>query len=472
MYDIAFLVIFTLAVITFLYRKRENLKRQGILYLYRTKLGIRLMDWTVSKFSRILKPMQIVVVASGYILLISMVWLLIRTAYIYITSPIIAQLIKAPPIAPLIPYFPAIFKLESFFPPLYFTYFLVALIIVAVSHEFAHGIFARLNKIKVKTTGFAFLGPILGAFVEPDEKQMQKAKKFPQLAILAAGTFANVIMAVIFGAILLGFFALSFSPAGVQFNSYATTAINPFEITEVSGIPIEDPKSLIYLDDPYVPGYLESEIVNVSIGEKTFLVQSKSLINALEKDIQSIIVYDDAPAVRAGIKGAIREINGVKIENPESLREELRKYSPGDEVIVTASDDGAVKTYKINLGNRDGNAYLGIGFVESNRGAITGFFMSQVEKVKNPFIHYEPNWDGDIAWFIYYLLWWITVINILVALFNMLPLSILDGGRFFYLTIWGITGSEKLGKKAFAFATWFIVFLLLAMMVKWVFIFF
>ena len=45
-----------------------------------------------------------------------------------------------------------------------------ALAIVAIPHEFAHGIFARLNNLRVKSSGFALFGPILAAFVEPDEK--------------------------------------------------------------------------------------------------------------------------------------------------------------------------------------------------------------------------------------------------------------------------------------------------------------
>ena len=64
------------------------------------------------------------------------------------------------------------------------------------------------------------------------------------------------------------------------------------------------------------------------------------------------------------------------------------------------------------------------------------------------------------------------MINILVALFNMLPLGILDGGRFFYLTIWSITGKEKWGKKAYAFITWFLLLMIGALMVRWVFRFF
>ena len=61
-----------------------------------------------------------------------------QTLSIYILHPEITKIIKAPPIAPLIPYFPKLFGMESFFPPFYFTYFIVALAIVAVVHELSH----------------------------------------------------------------------------------------------------------------------------------------------------------------------------------------------------------------------------------------------------------------------------------------------------------------------------------------------
>ncbi|PIN90803.1 hypothetical protein COU60_00475 [Candidatus Pacearchaeota archaeon CG10_big_fil_rev_8_21_14_0_10_34_76] len=471
-YDVAFLVLFTLFIIVFLHKKRANLERQGILFLYKTKLGIKLMDWTVDKFRGFLKPLQYIVVASGFILMISMIWLLIKTVYLYMTSPIIIQLIRAPPIAPLIPYFPTLFNMESFFPQLYFTYFLIALVIVAVSHEFAHGIFARFYKIRIKTTGFAFLGPILGAFVEPDEKQMQKAKKFPQLTILAAGTFANVVMTVIFGLILGGFFALSFAPAGINFNTYGSEQINVDSINSINGQQINDISQ--------IAGMLSDENLLIDISasslegtQKNYLIRENNLKFAIEASAEQITVFDDSPAARSGLRGPITQINGEKITSIKSLQNELNNYSPGDEIIVTTKQDGNVDNHELILGERNGQAYLGIGFLNSGRGGVIGWFMTNVvENVKDPFIYYESRWDGDFAWFIYYLLWWIVIINILVALFNMLPVSILDGGRFFYLSVWGITGSEKIGKKAFAFATWFIVALLILMMVRWAISFF
>jgi len=56
-----------------------------------------------------------------------------------------------------------------------------------------------------------------------------------------------------------------------------------------------------------------------------------------------------------------------------------------------------------------------------------------------------------------------------VALFNMLPLGMLDGGRFFYLAIWGITGKEKIGKAAYKGAGWLILLAFILMMVFWFF---
>ena len=168
-YDLVFLVLFSFLAFFILRKNKANLKRQGWIFLYHTKVGIELMKWSAGKFGKILRPLSYVVIASGYVLMVSILWLIIKTVWVYITTPIPEELKNLPPIAPLIPYFPKLFNLESFFPPLYFTYFLVALAVVALSHEFSHGLFAKLWNIRIKTTGLAFFGPFFGAFVEPDE---------------------------------------------------------------------------------------------------------------------------------------------------------------------------------------------------------------------------------------------------------------------------------------------------------------
>ena len=461
LYDLLFFALFTIFVIIFLYRKRENLERQGILYLYRTKLGIKFIDIFAKRFKKILKPLQYVVICLGYVLMAGIIWLLGKSIYLYIREPGVSQLLgKTPPLAPLIPYFPKLFGLESFFPPLYFTYFLIALAVVAIVHEFSHGIFARLNKLKIHSTGFAFLGPILGAFVEQDEKQMEKAKKFPQLAILGAGVFANVVVSIIFCVVMVLFFVGTFSPAGVVFQGYAFSEIN------LEGVVL-----------PAVEG--NESFVELNVDGAKYFAGAKALEKAKEKGYSTLLVYDDTPAFEVGLIGAISEIDGVKINNIEELSTVIKSHKPGDNVLIRtlvkedAQDTNPyAKDFVVELGEREGIAYLGIlSYPIETRGAMGWFYENIIMKYKNPQVLYESSW-GEFGWFVYYLLWWLVVINILVALFNMLPLGILDGGRFFYLTVWGITGNEKVGRIAFKTVTWLILLFLALMMFKWLFLFF
>ena len=82
-------------------------------------------------------------------------------------------------------------------------YFLLSIPIVLVVHEGAHGIVAALEKIKIKTGGFAIFIAMFAGFVEPDEEEFDKAKKISKLRVIGAGATANVIFAFVLGAILL-----------------------------------------------------------------------------------------------------------------------------------------------------------------------------------------------------------------------------------------------------------------------------
>lgn len=460
-YDLAFMVLFTIAAVLFLYSHRRKLKRQGWMYLYHSTRGISFMKSFARKYEKILRPTQYVVVACGYILMISILWMMVSVAYRYLTVPQIVEVVKAPPIAPLIPYFPTLFGVDAFFPPLYFTYFIVALAVVAIVHEFSHGIFAKLNGIRIKTTGFAFLGPILGAFVEQDDKQMNRAKKFPQLTILAAGTFANVVFAALFGIVAGLFFMASFAPAGVNFNAYPTAQINSSLIDSVDQMEVASMDELI--------ASLEGKegLLEVEVGGQTFIAQAAHLKAALDKGIENVIVFEDSPAVNAGLRGPITAINGEAVTSREDLSAVLAQYSPGDTITITTKQNEEVQENEITLGEREGKAYLGI-IMNYPQGSLNALYFNFIASSKNTGqTYYETTWGGDFAWFIYHLLWWLVLINFFVALFNMLPLGILDGGRFFYLTIWGITGSEKAGANSYKFATWFIIGLFVLMMIGW-----
>lgn len=466
-YDLILLAVFIIGVVIFLSTRKHNLQRQGILYLYRTKLGIKFIDKFAARFEKLLRPSQYLVLFSGYALMIGIMWIMISTTHLYLTTQI-AQFVRAPPIAPLIPYFPEIFGLQDYFPPLYFTYFIIALAIVAVVHEFAHGIYARLHGFKIHSTGFAFLGPVLGAFVEPDDKQMNKSSKFNQLTVLGAGTFANVLMSILFGLIFWLFFATLFTPAGVVFNSYAVSQV--------------DVSSIMVLGDTDIgEGLLMIEAPN-EVGElTTYYANAQALGTAQEEGVAQLIVYDDLPFFRSQVPlgSAITSVNGVRTTNLDELRLALLDVSAGDEIaietVVLEGGEGTVAAYEeydIIVGEKEDRPSIGIGFYQPQaRGAFGLFYTYIYSEIKDPFTYYESS-IGEFGWFVYYLLWWIIVINFFVALFNMLPLGILDGGRYFYLSVWGLTGSEKAGRYAYKAVTWFLIALLVILMLKWATIFF
>ncbi len=449
LFDIILLVAFTLATVVFVKTRKHNLKKEGFLYLYKTSLGIKFIDNVAKKYEKILKPLQYLIVFVGYILMVSMIWLMIKTIYIYLTNSEIVEQIKAPPVVPLLPYFPQLFGLEDFFPNFYFMHFIIAIAIVAIVHEFSHGIFARLNNIKIHSTGFAFFGPILGAFVEQDEKQMNKAKKFPQLAILAAGVFANLVVCLIFMVLLIGFVSWAFVPQGVFFNSYATSVVN---LSESHFEKLTD----------------ENKLIELTYKNQTYFTNTLSLKKSIEKDISLIQVFDNSPAFKAKLSGAIVEIDGKKIKSSEDVSNAIRSHSPYEEIeIKTIDGNKEIQEYKINLSERNGNAFLGIGFNPSaKKSLVLKFAYILFVGPEGENIYYESRL-GEFGIFFRDLLWWIVMINFLVALFNMLPVGILDGGRFFYLTIWGITGNKKIAEKTFAASTWLILLGVILLMIRW-----
>jgi len=97
-------------------------------------------------------------------------------------------------------------------------YALIALCVTVVSHELAHGILARVYKLKLKSTGIVTLGIIpIGAFVEPDEQEIEKRPSIEKMHVFASGSFANFLVAVI-SAFLFLFVSVSmvYGPLGSE----------------------------------------------------------------------------------------------------------------------------------------------------------------------------------------------------------------------------------------------------------------
>ena len=357
-----------------------------------------------------------------------------------------------------------IFKI-SYLPTFYFTYWIISIAIIAVGHEFAHGIFARLNKIRLKSTGFGFIGPLLAAFVEVDEKQMAKKPLKAQLSVLAAGSSANFILGVIFLLIMNSFFLLTYAPSGVMFSSYALEKINISSIYGING----------QATNQFYEDYNLLKEKNVS--EFEFFAKNHSyfgnaeLIDAqLKLNKSEIIVYSDSPAYKAKLKGAIKKIisenESFETRNVESLQRALHHLHPGEKVEIETSSGN----YSLTLASHPINsskAYLGIMSLSPQKRIISKIlsFLSP----RNSFVYYEPQFEKskELVIFIYNLLFWIVFINFSVMFVNMLPFGIFDGGRFFYLSMIGLTKSKRKAEKWYGFVTGLMLFALLLMMFVW-----
>jgi membrane-associated protease RseP (regulator of RpoE activity) len=190
-----------------LWHRRKNVRVQGffpILYFvtYRTQRGINRMErmargapacWNL--FAR----------AASIIGFAGMAFILYELARGTL------RLFTVPDAAPaIVPVLPIPVKGVLFVP---FLYWIIAVPLIAVIHEFSHGIIARLYGMRLKSVGFAFLGIILpiipAAFVEPDEKAMARHPRKEQLGVLAVGSFANILTALL----VYGLFAAAINPA-------------------------------------------------------------------------------------------------------------------------------------------------------------------------------------------------------------------------------------------------------------------
>ena len=467
-YDVAFLIAFAAFVFFFLFAKRENLKREGLLFLYKAGWGIKLINAVGKRYKKTLNFLGYVSIVCGYALMAAMFYFFARIVYIYATMPSVVKEIKIPPITPLIPYLPQVFKLD-FLPPFYFTYWIVIIAIIAIFHEFAHGIFAAHNKIKIKSTGFGFfpffLPIFLAAFVELDEKRMAKKSIHGQLAILSAGTFANVLTAILFFGVLIAFFSLAFSPSGVIYDTYPYATIGISAITSVNGISVANPTH-----DQIAELANKSEFNEIKSGNREYVLTKDSLQQ--QKDKNNLMIYYDSPAIRAKLERVLLAVNGKEITSVGALERELANMRPNQTITLTVGgEDGTGYNRDVTLGENPesrNKAWLGIGFFQQQqKSGIIGKIYSAISSFKKPNVYYAPKFDG-ISVFIYNLLWWLVLISISVALVNMLPVGIFDGGRFFYLTILALTKSEKKAKMFFAVSTYAILFLVFIMMLFWI----
>ncbi len=254
--DILFAVIFYSLVFMYYLTHKEKFEVQGkIFVLYKTKIGLKLMD-RIARFSpKILHSLSYLSILLGFVGMVGIFYILVKGTITLLTvesaTPVIAPVLPGVAIPGL--------------PILSFWHWIIAILVVAVIHEFSHGIFSRLYNIPIKSSGFAFLGPILAAFVEPDEKELEKKSKFKQLAVFSAGPFSNVLtgfIVLLISAFLISPFAVSLVDyQGIKITSVSSgspaelAGLEPGEeITEINSQSIQDLTDFINATSTLTPG--------------------------------------------------------------------------------------------------------------------------------------------------------------------------------------------------------------------------
>src|SRR3989344_6416465 len=242
--------------------------------LYKTKIGLILMDRAAKKFPRLVGLFSFLAVIFGFAGMAAILFLLINGTYAHLFNG------APPPVAPL---FPGV-KSAPGVPVMSFFHWIIAIFILATVHEFSHGLVSRLYNIRVKSSGFAifsFLLPIIpAAFVEPDEYQLSKAKNKEQLGVLAAGSFSNLLTAGIFFLIFLFVMSPIVSSITVNKGVIVREIVEDYPI-ELSGININD--KIIEIKGNQVDAVQDfvDNLKDLKHGDKVSVTTNKTIYNLI-----------------------------------------------------------------------------------------------------------------------------------------------------------------------------------------------
>jgi membrane-associated protease RseP (regulator of RpoE activity) len=229
-FDLFTFLVFIAILVALILNDRKNVKLEGIIFIRRTIKGRKFINSVAHKRPVFWGRMAVIGVVIGIITLVAGTAFLVSQGYDILAGSKesgVKLLLPGPVSQPVNA--PGVFVVPWWI-------WVVGVAAVIIPHEFFHGIMCRLDKIKIKSVGWLLLFIIPGAFVEPDEKQLQKSKRRTKLKVYAAGSFANILVALVVFAILALSFPLLFSNAGV----FVKTNNTGFSVFDINGTPVHD----------------------------------------------------------------------------------------------------------------------------------------------------------------------------------------------------------------------------------------
>jgi len=147
-------------------------------------------------------------------------------------------------------------------------------------------------------------------------------------------------------------------------------------------------------------GFVKKAILGISYMERnpSVLESEKTGIPIIDKGLLILEVPEKSPAYDAGLRGVVRDntqkitnigdiilsIDNNEILNPNDLNLILKKYKPGDKVIIEYLRDNSKKKTELVLGSYKGTTFTQL---ENERGRD---FVDNVNKVNIPLNNIEP----------------------------------------------------------------------------------
>lgn len=200
-------------------------------------------------------------------------------------------------------------------------------------------------------------------------------------------------------------------------------------------------------------------------------------------------VKADSPAAKSGLTEGDRivAINNIPITNDQLTLENRALLEPGKEVSLSIDRQGTVSVFNVTLGSHDvagkTMGYLGANFVTKelapqsfldsikNGVALTNRlitetlygFASVIKKrdttgLASPIKIISMTMQGAAQGFKFFLLL-MAIISVSLAVLNLFPLPILDGGQILFYTLEAIIGRELPVKVKYAihFTSWLLI---------------
>jgi membrane-associated protease RseP (regulator of RpoE activity) len=291
-----------------------------------------------------------------------------------------------------------------------------ALVLAIVIHEFGHGLLSRVEGIRVKYTGILMLVIPIGAFVEPDETEIERSALSTKLRMFAAGITNNLVIGIIciLGlVVLLGMVVPGSAPyiQGVyeDYPAYHAGILPGTVVLAIDGIPVSDFSDVS------------------AIMENTTAGQMVSVLGEYQGEQQMYDVTLSAVPPEVNTQNTDSGFMGVVYAQPQTVTAALHAWThPSSPLEALVS---ALQFVVLPFSSIAGNSVLGILVVDTPDPAF----------LSSPF---------PLFWEVVHLLYWCAWINILLGTFNALPIGPLDGGQM--LREWARSFFGRRGKERYA----------------------